>query len=86
MCASEAFLLQAGCARNGSQRERRAKRSPVPSVPESAAMLHELNDPKAWMLNVVTFSFCVNSGKPCTFLFVFLFEYVIFQRNININV
>lgn len=78
MCASEALQLQAECAWNGSQGEKWAGSSLLLSVPESAAMQHKRSDPKARVLNLVIF--CVNSSKPCSFLyvFVFLFEYVIF--------
>lgn len=69
------------CLTWGSQIERGVGSSPVPRVPERAATLPKLSTPKARVLNVVIFSFCTNSGKPCTFLHVsvFLFECVIFQ-------
>lgn len=46
---------------------------PVPSVPERTATLHKPSRAKAPVLTVVIRSFCVNSGKPCTFLHVFVF-------------
>lgn len=60
-----------------------------PGAPWCQACSHtaKLSNPKARVLNVV-FSFCADSSKPSTFLyvFVFLFEYEIFQWNININI
>jgi len=55
--------------------------SPMSSTPGSSCTSKAEQAEGMGLLNMLTFSFYTNSGKPCTFLcvFVFLFEYVIFK-------